>query len=172
MPIVDQDAAPAGLRLKTTVVASPAVDALSATVPESGEPGLLSETVGAVESMLTVIDGLVNVLPARSVTTMRRSWATLGSEVTSHVAENGELESLAMSPKPPPPDTRACQVTDATPEPPSEPVAASGTAEPPTVAPPPGAVSRPLGSVLSTRVVAMPLVPELPPASTAIARSS
>ena len=64
---------------------------------------MLSETVGAVESMLTVIEELVNVFPARSVTTMRRSCATLGSEVTSHVAENGELESLAMSPKPPPP---------------------------------------------------------------------
>ena len=86
------------------MVASPAVDALSATVPEIGEPGLLSETVGAVESTLTVIDGLVNVLPARSVTTMRRSCATLGSEVTSHVAANGALESLAMSPKPPPPE--------------------------------------------------------------------
>ena len=77
--------APAGLRAKVTVVASPAVDALSATVPESGEPGLLSETVGAIESTSTVIDELVYVLPARSVTTIRRSCATLGSEVTSHV---------------------------------------------------------------------------------------
>ena len=65
------------------------------TLPESGEPGLLSETVGAVESMLTVIEELGERVPGKvgddDAQVVRD---VLGSEVTSHVVENGELESL------------------------------------------------------------------------------
>ena len=73
VPIAVQVAAPAGLRENVTEVASPVVDALSEIVPATGEPGLFSVTPGAVASTSTVIGALVKLLPARSVTTMRRS---------------------------------------------------------------------------------------------------
>ncbi len=62
--------------------------------------------------------------------------------------------------------------TETTPEPESAAFAASCTAGPPTTAPPAGAVTDPVGSVLSTRAVRAALVPELPPPSVAIARRS
>ena len=76
--IVCQAFAPATLYSKVTPTASgPPVVALSGTVPESGAaPGLASVTAGAVESTCTrrpLPAGVVNVLPALSVTMMRRS---------------------------------------------------------------------------------------------------
>ena len=53
-PIGLQLAAPARLASKSTRVALAPAVALSATVPESGEPGSARVTVGAVESIVTV----------------------------------------------------------------------------------------------------------------------
>ena len=69
-----QAAPPAGLKAKATCVApEPETVALRATVPEIVAPGFVSTTVGAVTSTSTVIVAPVNVFPARSVITGRRS---------------------------------------------------------------------------------------------------
>ena len=70
------------------------------------------------------------------------------------------------------PTRRYWNFTDATAVPASEADAATATAEPPTVAPPLGAVSAVEGAALSTRVERRGLPAALPPASVATARNS
>ena len=74
VPIAVHAFAPAGLTENATCVAPfPVTVAFSVTVLASGEPGSASATVGAVASTCTVTVAPVNVLPARSATTGRRS---------------------------------------------------------------------------------------------------
>ncbi|OLE01872.1 MAG: hypothetical protein AUG91_00105 [Actinobacteria bacterium 13_1_20CM_4_69_9] len=74
MPSDHQVAPPVGVAPNTTLVAPlPLTVALSVTVPEIAAPGLVSVTVGAVTSTLNVATAPVNVFPARSVITGRRS---------------------------------------------------------------------------------------------------
>ena len=74
VPIGVHAFAPAGLTEKATYVAPfPVTVALSVTVFASGEPGFESTTVGAVASTCTVTVPPVNVLPAWSAISGRRS---------------------------------------------------------------------------------------------------
>ena len=71
------------------------------------------------------------------------------------------------------PALRNWKVTPVTPEPePSSAEAETGVLGPPTTVPPEGAVSDPVGAVLSTREVRTWLVPTLPEPSVATARRS
>ena len=90
-----------------------------------------------------------------------------------HVPSNGALVEEAIVVHEPPPVGRSSYVTDAKPEPASDVAALSGTDEPPTVEAGAGAVSEPLGAVLSTRrSVRTALVPVLPMPSVATTRKS
>ena len=124
---------------------------------------MFSVTPGAVASTSTVIGALVKLLPARSVTTMRRSWRR-SRPPTLHVASYGARV--------------ACDVREA---------AAAGLRLPRDARDPRAGVRCVRGEVdrsadgravarsgqeaariqLSTRVVTAALVPELPPASVA-----
>src|SRR5438477_870853 len=74
VPSAVQVAPPAGVTSKTTLVAPvPVTVAFSATRPEMFAPGLVRTIVGAVTSTSNVTAAPVNVLPARSVITGRKS---------------------------------------------------------------------------------------------------
>lgn len=117
------------------------------TVPESGVPGSASVTLGGVESIVMTTPGVVNPLPAASVTTASSVCTPLGVEVESQLSVHGAEAAVPTVV----PSTR--KRTVATPEPPSAGLARSVTLGPPTVAPEAGAAIEPLGAVLSTRVV-------------------
>ena len=135
------------------------------TAPESNAPGSESVTLGGVESTVTGTPGVVNELPAASVTTASIVCGPLGVEDASQASVHGADATVPAGV----PSTRNCTV--ATPEPLSAGLALSVTLGPPTVAPAAGAVTEPVGAVLSTRVVTTFDVTTFAP-SVAIARRS
>src|SRR5262249_27917858 len=108
--------------------------------------------------------------PAPSITFTRSSKSPAAGGVQE--AAYGAAESTATSTKAPPPRGRYWKVTAATPEPESSAVAVSVAGPVGSEAPADGAVSVPVGGVLSTRTERTALAPALPVASIAIARRS
>ena len=91
---------------------------------ESGVPGSASVTLGGVESTVISTPGVVNELPAASVTTASIVCVPLGVEVASQTIVHGVDEADPAGA----PSTRNCTV--AAPAPPSAALAASVTLVP------------------------------------------
>ena len=131
----------------------------------------MTEPVGAVLSTFTVTAALVKTLPAASVTTTCRSNEP-SSPVVSQLAVNGELLSVEIAVQVPAPAGERSNATDGVPGPVLLAVAVSPLVAPRRRASAAGAVSEPVGRVLSTVVVTIELTPTLSASSVTRTRRS
>ena len=162
--------APAGLRSKTIVATpEPPASAESLVSATGGTPisapfaGAVTAPVGSVLSTRIVIAVEVKALPALSVVVTRRSYWPSATAVVSKLA--------AWFVQVPAPAGERWNWTVATPEPASAELLVSAIV-PRTFAPAAGAVTAPVGSVLSTRIVIAAEVKALPALSVVVTRRS
>jgi len=92
----------------TPLVASDAF-ALRPTVAPRVAPGSVSEPLGLVLSTVTVRTGLVNVLPATSLVTTRRSYEPSVSPAVSRLVWKGDPLTVAIVVHEPTPAGRALE---------------------------------------------------------------
>ena len=146
-----------------------AAEKLTVTGALLGLPGARrAEVVGAVWSTRTVTAGEVKALPARSVVTTRRSYWP--SATACAPAAVSQVDGVAV--QVPAPAGERWKTTVSRPEPASAELLVSETGGTPISAPLAGAVTEPVGRVLSTRTVTVAEVKVLPALSVVTTRRS